>query len=194
VANSRALWEAFLQALAANPDLLAADHPLEEYLEAAVGAALAAAAPGRPARLYWSHRRAADLEPPPGGGAASEHVALQRMAHHSGLAFLDHGSHLCLHPRYGPWFSLRCAIILDDTPYRAVCGGGGRGVFGGGGHGAPSAANWASHAMAGLGSGWLAFEAADWSNAPPPPPHLPRSPSPWSCPTLCPPPRSGTCR
>jgi hypothetical protein len=58
--------------------------------------------------LRRSHRRTDDLEAPPGGGPASEHVALQRMAHHSGLAYLDHVSHLCLHPRFGPWFSLRC--------------------------------------------------------------------------------------
>ena len=41
------------------------------------------------------------------------------MAHHSGLAFLDHDSHLCLHPRFGPWFSLRCVVIFDDVPYAA---------------------------------------------------------------------------
>jgi len=167
-------------------------------------------------RMYWSHRRTEDLLPGP-QGETSEHVALQRMAHHAGLAYLDEvrvvwggdgvgsgvgngrqvvwggvgscsvfktvcrqleaevtctawqcsepalrlpaavsaalqpatcpavllvlcgpcvpstprataalpwvqTSHLCLHPRFGPWFSLRCVIIFDDLPYAAVRG------------------------------------------------------------------------
>ena len=65
-------------------------------------------------RIYWSHQRTPDLE---GGG---EHVAFQRMAHAAGLAFLDEDSHLCIHPRFGPWFSLRCCIIFDEIPYNQV--------------------------------------------------------------------------
>lgn len=44
-------------------------------------------------------------------------MAFQRMAHHAGLAYLDDASHLSLHPRFGPWFSLRCVVIFDDVPY-----------------------------------------------------------------------------
>lgn len=45
VANSRALWEPFLEACASQ-DLLQLDNPLEAYLEQAVCDALADAAPG----------------------------------------------------------------------------------------------------------------------------------------------------
>jgi hypothetical protein len=72
-------------------------------------------------RIYWSHRRTDDLVAGPGAqlgpAGASEHVAFQRMAHHAGLAYLDESSHLCLHPRFGPWFSLRCVVIFDNIPW-----------------------------------------------------------------------------
>lgn len=44
-------------------------------------------------------------------------------------------SHLCLHPRFGPWFSLRCVIIFDNIPWVSCCGAEGRvqsRAFGGG--------------------------------------------------------------
>lgn len=110
VGNSRALWEPFLQAVAAD-NLLQYDNPLEVYLDRQVSASLAVCASGLRHRIYWSHQRTPDLE---GGG---EHVAFQRMAHAAGLAFLDEDSHLCIHPRFGTWFSLRCCIIFDEIPY-----------------------------------------------------------------------------
>lgn len=45
MANSRAIWEPFVQALGAR-GLLQSDNPLEAYLEQAVCGTLAAAAPG----------------------------------------------------------------------------------------------------------------------------------------------------
>ncbi|KAI7840304.1 hypothetical protein COHA_006086 [Chlorella ohadii] len=120
VGNSRALWEPFLDACATE-DLLDSDNPLDLYLQRAVCGSLESAAPGLQHRIYWSHRRTDDLVPgpgvQPGAAGASEHVAFQRMAHHAGLAYLDESSHLCLHPRFGPWFSLRCVIIFDNIPW-----------------------------------------------------------------------------
>ena len=87
-ANSRTLWEPFLEACAASDDsqlpLLEQDNPLEAYLQRHVCASLAACAPGMRHRLYWSHA-------PPAGGldGGGDHIAFQRMAHHCGLAFLD---------------------------------------------------------------------------------------------------------
>ena len=39
------------------------------------------------------------------------------MAHAAGLAYLDQQSHLCLHPKFGPWFALRCVIVFDGLLY-----------------------------------------------------------------------------
>ncbi|KAL4458499.1 hypothetical protein ABPG75_013364 [Micractinium tetrahymenae] len=116
IANSRSLWEPFVEACAVE-GLLAQDNPLDTFLERRLSAALALCTPGLSHRIYWSHRRTDDLEGGPEG--RSEHVAFQRMAHFAGLAYLDETSHLCLHPRFGPWFSLRCAVIFDDIPYTA---------------------------------------------------------------------------
>lgn len=114
IGNSRTLWEPFVEACAAE-GLLELDNPLDRYLDTRLCGALEACAAGLSYRVYWSHRRTADLEGGPDG--VSEHVAFQRMAHHAGLAYLDETSHLCLHPRFGPWFSLRCVVIFDDLPY-----------------------------------------------------------------------------
>lgn len=34
-----------------------------------------------------------------------------------GMAHLDAASHLCLHPKYGPWFSLRALLVFDGVPF-----------------------------------------------------------------------------
>jgi methylmalonic aciduria homocystinuria type C protein len=47
-------------------------------------------------------------------------VAIQRLAHVAGLAWLS-PSHLCVHPDFGPWIALRAAIVLDlAAPTRPV--------------------------------------------------------------------------
>jgi methylmalonic aciduria homocystinuria type C protein len=117
VGNSRALWPRFVAACAADARLLAGADPLEAYLEAAVAAAVAAAVSScaaellpPPPRVFWSHRPLA-----PGGA----HLAVQRMAAAAGLAYLDSGSHLSLHPLAGPWFSLRAALVFDCVTHAA---------------------------------------------------------------------------
>ena len=42
---------------------------------------------------------------------------MQRMAHAAGLAVLEPNSHLCVHPKFGPWIALRCALVFDSIPY-----------------------------------------------------------------------------
>ena len=112
VLNSRAFWVPFLEACRRDPALLAGADPLNSWVEASVLAGLeGVGAEGRRARVFWSHRQAAGLE----GGAG--YVAIQRAAAASGLAHLDHPAHLCVHPPYGPWFSLRALLVFDDVPY-----------------------------------------------------------------------------
>lgn len=95
IGNTRALWPAFMSALEHNPELLEAEHPLERYVEASIGAA--AGALGVTAAVRWSHATGAAL------------VAMQRLAHVAGLASLSE-THLSIHPKYGPWIALRAAL------------------------------------------------------------------------------------
>ena len=43
--------------------------------------------------------------------------SVQRAAAAAGLAYQDRVSHLCLHPKYGAWFSLRCLLVFDGIQY-----------------------------------------------------------------------------
>ncbi|KAJ1481502.1 hypothetical protein T484DRAFT_2722652 [Baffinella frigidus] len=38
---------------------------------------------------------------------------MQRVAEVSGAAFLDHETHLSVHPTFGPWIAWRAVIVLD---------------------------------------------------------------------------------
>ena len=44
----------------------------------------------------------------------------QRAAAAAGLAYQDPVSHLCLNPKYGAWFSLRCLLVFDGIQYTGV--------------------------------------------------------------------------
>jgi cyanocobalamin reductase (cyanide-eliminating) / alkylcobalamin dealkylase len=39
-------------------------------------------------------------------------IAFQKLAHACGLARLDESTHLCVHPKFGPWIALRVILIL----------------------------------------------------------------------------------
>ncbi|MGH8574311.1 MAG: hypothetical protein ACREX8_17300 [Gammaproteobacteria bacterium] len=98
VGNTRALWPRFLEALEVNRPVLDERHPLESYVEAIVLPALHPLIPRSEVR--FAH------DPPP------RRVAMQRLAHISGLAYLT-PSHLNVHPTYGPWIALRAAVVID---------------------------------------------------------------------------------
>lgn len=111
IGNSAALWEPFLAACEADSAILNDPHPLECYIERSIEAAIALLMQSNLSfRLFWSHSMA-ELE------SGKGFVAMQRMAECSGLAYLDHTSHLSMHPKYGPWFSLRCAVVIDNVSY-----------------------------------------------------------------------------
>lgn len=97
VGHSRALWPAFLDALIAEPALLASANPLDRYTARRVEAAAAALGVATAIRHDW--------EPPP------RRVAIQRLAEVSGLAWLG-PAHLSIHPTLGPWFALRSVIVV----------------------------------------------------------------------------------
>lgn len=96
--NTRALWGPFLDALAADPELLEAPHPLDRYVEDVVLSALASVPV--PYRVFWGHHRQQPV------------VALQRIAAAAGLAELG-PAHLSVHPEHGPWIGLRAVVVFD---------------------------------------------------------------------------------
>jgi methylmalonic aciduria homocystinuria type C protein len=102
IGNTRALWRCFRDAVRADPRTIEQDHPLDRYVAAATLGALGQVA------HRWEVRWA--YEPPP------RRVAMQRLAHVSGLAYLS-PSHFNVHVVYGPWIALRAAVVIDtDGP------------------------------------------------------------------------------
>lgn len=107
--NTRALWPLLDQwERATGPH---AD-PVDTYVMEVVGVATADVEDVVDVR--FSH------EPPP------RRIAIQRLADRAGLAWLS-PSHLCVHPRYGPWIALRAAVVLEraavvaDAPASPTC-------------------------------------------------------------------------
>jgi cyanocobalamin reductase (cyanide-eliminating) / alkylcobalamin dealkylase len=101
--NTRALWPHVRDAVASG-----APNPVDDYVTRvvrdAVDAALATVTPRPRAEIRFAP------EPPP------RRVAMQRLAHVAGLAWLA-PSHMCVHPTFGPWMALRAAIVIDvDGP------------------------------------------------------------------------------
>lgn len=100
IGNTRALWTPFRRAVAADPALQVASHPLQQYIARVIGAAVEA--------LKTAHEVRFDFEPPP------RRVAMQDLAHVAGLAFKS-PTYLSVHPTYGPWIALR-ALVVVATP------------------------------------------------------------------------------
>jgi cyanocobalamin reductase (cyanide-eliminating) / alkylcobalamin dealkylase len=98
IGNTRALWPRLLEALRRDPELLGAAHPLEAYTERSLTLALSAL--GIRSSVRFAH------------DAGEQRVAMQRLAHVAGLAYLSE-SHLSVHATYGPWIGLRAAVSFS---------------------------------------------------------------------------------
>lgn len=102
IGNTRALWPRLLAAVRDDTALGAAADPVDRYTIERILGVLQPLAPRWEVR--WAHGR------PP------RRVAMQRLAHVSGLAHLSR-SVLNVHPVYGPWIALRAAVVVDtDGP------------------------------------------------------------------------------
>ena len=99
VGNTRALWPRLLTAVHDDVALRGGPDPVDRYTVDRVLGALQPLARRREVR--WAHER------PP------RRVAMQRLAHVSGLAHLSR-SCLNVHRVYGPWIALRAVVVVDD--------------------------------------------------------------------------------
>lgn len=103
IGHSRALWPAFLDALARDETLLTQPDPLDAYATEKLEGALADCP--LPHRCVYSHHMPAK-------------VSFQALAVGAGLAALG-PCHLNIHPQLGPWFGMRALLILGDDALKA---------------------------------------------------------------------------
>lgn len=113
IGNTRELWEVFIDECRRNPELLEQADPLDTYVVRTITTAAQQGGAPPPSRIIWSH------VPEDLGG---QYVAMQHLAAAIGFAYLDNTSHLCLHPKHGPWFSMRAVLVWDDITYTGVKG------------------------------------------------------------------------
>jgi len=115
VGANKHLWDVFLKYLAADPATRAhEEHPLDKYVEQAITQDLvrnvlhnagftALSGSSSCSEIRFSHH----------WNLGDKKVAIQRLAHVSGLAYLNETCHLNIHPIHGPYITLRASIVLD---------------------------------------------------------------------------------
>ncbi|MET0592718.1 MAG: hypothetical protein ABW133_08475, partial [Polyangiaceae bacterium] len=99
IGNSSRLWPVFRRAMNEDATLRGADHPLDTYVENALTAVFTEVIAARHV-LHFAHH----TTPAP--------IAIQRIAHASGLAHLS-PSRLSIHCTLGPWLALRAVAVVD---------------------------------------------------------------------------------
>jgi len=100
VGNTRRLWPLFLEAFETTP-LADEPHPLDAYSRQHIGGAAADIA----RTIGVQHLVRFSFDPPPNTVAIQKLAALAGAAEQAPIG-------LCIHPTYGPWFSLRAAVVL----------------------------------------------------------------------------------
>uniref|UniRef100_A0A7S0ETH5 Cyanocobalamin reductase (cyanide-eliminating) n=1 Tax=Hanusia phi TaxID=3032 RepID=A0A7S0ETH5_9CRYP len=101
IGNTKSLWPTFVRALKEDGRLLAEKDPLDTYTQHRVTTALATVYPGIKLECFWSCDYGDRL------------VAMQRVAELCRAAYLDHTSHLSVHPSYGTWIAWRAVVLLE---------------------------------------------------------------------------------
>jgi hypothetical protein len=101
IGNTRALWPALTGFLAAHPSWRTRPHPVHDYVEASIHEACTAALPVA-ADVHFVHETA------PG-----RLVPMQALGEACAFAYYDRTAFLSVHPRFGPWFAYRAAVLLD---------------------------------------------------------------------------------
>ena len=96
VAHGAGLWEVFVAAVRARPQLQQAPHPLDAYTEDVIADLQRATV--SPSAAFFSHR-------------SDPVIPIQRVAEVAGLAGIS-PSQLSVHPRLGPWLGLRAVVVF----------------------------------------------------------------------------------
>ncbi|KAK9840186.1 hypothetical protein WJX74_005136 [Apatococcus lobatus] len=114
IGNSRKLWQPFLAEYKCSEELQASDHPLDTYIENQLLTVMSTDLRGLRWRVCWAngHQATSGQDSP---------MAMQRLAHLIGFAYYNSTSHLCLHQKFGPWFSMRAVIIFEGLSYGGPC-------------------------------------------------------------------------
>ncbi len=97
VGNTKNFWPYFIQALKDNPSRINSENPFDDFIVETIEP-IKKLVPDE-IKIRYPHR------PEP------KHIAFQKLASLINLAYLS-PSHLCIHPKFGPWFSLRAVIVL----------------------------------------------------------------------------------
>lgn len=108
--NTKELWPVFCKEIRQYGCL--PSHPIDVWTmsatsEVATAAASTASTPGSTVEVRYGFET--------GQGRL---VAMQRLAHSTGLAHHNTDVYLSLHPDVGPWFALRSVIILKEVEWR----------------------------------------------------------------------------
>lgn len=116
VGNTRAVWKKFLESCRNKPLILSSENPFDTYVEKSIENGIQEFEHMQPlqgqrkiSRCFWSHHPIKQLD------GTCGYVAMQRMAACAGLAYLEESCHLSVSPKYGPWFALRAALVLDGV-------------------------------------------------------------------------------
>lgn len=100
VANQRALWSCFIDHLQKHPERIAQPDPLDRYTEDCFALALQGFT--QKTIVRYAHQ----METSP--------IAMQHLAEVCGFARRSK-SHLCIHPKYGPWIGFRGVVLFEKS-------------------------------------------------------------------------------
>lgn len=108
IGNTCRIWTPFIQYLKQSEDPLAVikSNPLDTYTEKSIHSMLTKNLIGIQYKIYFAHQKNSE---------GKFVVAMQKLAHISGLAEFDPESYLNIHPKYGPWIAMRAAVVVDKT-------------------------------------------------------------------------------
>ena len=97
IGNSKHFWPIFREKLSQSKYLRQAQEPIDQYVVESIEYLLRNCP--KKFRLRYTH------DPKP------SYLPIQRIAHHAGFAFLGK-TNLCIHPKFGPWISLRALVVF----------------------------------------------------------------------------------
>lgn len=102
IGNTKHLWPIFLRWLRQNSDPLPSD-PLERYCTETISTLVMNIFSSVKHDIFWSHQSSTPL------------VSMQRVAHVSGLAFMEPTTKLSIHPLYGTWLAFRAVVVFHTS-------------------------------------------------------------------------------